>query len=257
MIYTISLFDHIIEMNAGRDRKFSPIIRLARWLVQFSPFVWVVSCFEFMVGFIIALPIPILRHYILKSITYLPGSPYFYGNYIRAVYWKKRLKKMGHNVLIEQGVVFRSPEETELDDFVLLDKNVLFEAKTMKIGKRVHIAENCCISGGGEFVMEDYSCMAHSSAVVTASDTPADGYRGSGPMVPWSQRKVTIGSVIVRKDAFIGMGARILNNVEIGQGAVIASAALVRKNVAPWTVVAGVPAKEVGMREQILFPDPD
>ncbi len=215
------------------------------------------GAFELLLTALLTLPYPIIRHYIKKSITYLPGSPSLYGNYIRGLYWKGKLKHMGKNVIIEQGVIIRFPETTELDDFVLLDKNVLLESKNNKIGKRVHIAESCVISGGGLFLMEDYSCMAHSSAVVTASDTPAQGYRGTGPMVPFRQRKVNVGKVVIRKDAFVGMAARILPDVEVGSGAVIASAALINKDVAPWTIVAGVPAKPIGTREAIRYEDPD
>ncbi|MCX5847585.1 MAG: acyltransferase [Deltaproteobacteria bacterium] len=162
---------------------------------------------------------------------------------------------MKSNVIIEQGVIFRNPHNVELDEFILLDKNVLLEAGSVRIGKRVHIAENCVISGGGEFIMEDYSCMAHSSAVVTASDTPNYGFRGSGPMVPWEQRSVKFGKVIIRKDAFVGMGVRILPDVTINSGAVIAAGAVVNKDVAAWKIVAGVPAKEIGNRESVKFPD--
>lgn len=257
MIYDTRLIDHMCEMSVARNGRAPFVFRMARCVLAFKPFSLLVDLVELVLIVIISLPVPFIRHYVQKSITYLPGSPYVYGNYMRALFWKGKLGKMGKNVIIEQGVIIRFPRSTELSDFVLLDKNVLLESKTNRIGKRVHIAENCVISGGGEFIMEDYSGMAHSSAVVTASDTPAAGYRGTGPMIPYSQRKVVIGKVIARKDAFIGMAARILPGVDIGEGAVVASAALVNKNVAPWTVVAGVPAKPISTRERIKFDDPD
>jgi hypothetical protein len=257
MIYDERLIDHMSEMALMRSGKVPFVYRLARRLLVIKPLVFLGNLLEGVGTIFISMQIPFFRHYVLKSVTYLPGSPFIYGNYIRALYWRGRLKKMGRNVLIEQGVIIRFPETTELSEFVLLDKNVLLESRTNRIGRRVHIAENCVISGGGEFIMEDYSCMAHSTAIVTASDTPASGFRGSGPMIPFGQRKVVIGRVIVRKDAFIGMGARILPNVEIGEGAVVASGALVIKNVEPWKIVAGVPAKEKGTRERVTFKDPD
>lgn len=257
MIYDTRLIDHMCEMSEARNGKTPFAYRMARIALGFKPFSLLIDLFELILIAFLYLPVPVFRHYIQKSITYLPGSPYIFGNYMRALFWKARLRRMGKNVIIEQGVVIRFPRSTELSDFVLLDKNILLESKVNRIGKRVHIAENCVISGGGEFIMEDYSCMAHSSAVVTATDTPARGYRGTGPMVPPSQRKVEVGKVIARKDAFIGMAARILPGVEIGEGAVVASAALVNKSVEPWTIVAGIPAKPIGARERVRFPDPD
>lgn len=52
-------------------------------------------------------------------------------------------------------------------------------------------------------------------------------------------------SVIIENNVFVGEGVRILKGVKIGCGAVIGSGSLVVKDVAPNTVVAGVPAREV------------
>ena len=38
--------------------------------------------------------------------------------------------------------------------------------------------------------------------------------------------------------------------MQIGEGAVVASGAIVTKDVEPWTIVGGVPAKKIGRREQ-------
>lgn len=255
MIYDKRLIDHMIDLKVGKGETVPGSYRVIRSFFSNSIFCFFLRITELILGFILTLPVPIYRDIVLTLLTYLPGSPFFLGNYLRGIYWCRRLKCMKSNVIIEQGVIFRNPHNVELDEFILLDKNVLLEAGSVRIGKRVHIAENCVISGGGEFIMEDYSCMAHSSAVVTASDTPNYGFRGSGPMVPWEQRSVKFGKVIIRKDAFVGMGVRILPDVTINSGAVIAAGAVVNKDVAAWKIVAGVPAKEIGNRESVKFPD--
>jgi len=53
------------------------------------------------------------------------------------------------------------------------------------------------------------------------------------------------GKIIIQDDAWIGAGAIILPNVTIGKGAVVGAGAVVTKDVPPYTVVAGVPAKEI------------
>ena len=52
-------------------------------------------------------------------------------------------------------------------------------------------------------------------------------------------------TTVVEDDVVIGAGAVILNNVHIGKGAKIGANAVVTKDVAPYSVVAGIPAKEI------------
>jgi serine O-acetyltransferase len=51
---------------------------------------------------------------------------------------------------------------------------------------------------------------------------------------------------IIRRGVLIGVGAKILGNLEVGEGAKIGAGSLVLESVAPHTTVAGVPAKVIG-----------
>jgi acetyltransferase-like isoleucine patch superfamily enzyme len=53
------------------------------------------------------------------------------------------------------------------------------------------------------------------------------------------------GKITVRRDAWIGTGAVIMPDVEIGEGAVVGANSVVTRDVAPYTVVGGVPAREI------------
>lgn len=55
-------------------------------------------------------------------------------------------------------------------------------------------------------------------------------------------------SVVIGHDVWLGHGATILPGVTIGNGAVIGAGAVVSKNVAPYTIVGGVPAKFIRER---------
>lgn len=65
---------------------------------------------------------------------------------------------------------------------------------------------------------------------------------------PYRRKKCVIGN-----DVWIGCNAVILNNVTIGDGAIVAAGAVVTKDVPPYAIVAGVPAKVVRYR----FPEAD
>ena len=55
--------------------------------------------------------------------------------------------------------------------------------------------------------------------------------------------------ITIEKDVWIGTQAVILPGVTIGEGAIVAAGAVVTKEVKPFSVVGGVPAKLIKMRE--------
>ena len=54
---------------------------------------------------------------------------------------------------------------------------------------------------------------------------------------------ISNGDIIIEDDVWIGENAVILSGVHIGQGAVIAAGAVVTRDIPPYSIVAGVPAK--------------
>ena len=61
------------------------------------------------------------------------------------------------------------------------------------------------------------------------------------------------GPVIIDRHAWIGSHTIILHSVHIGEGAVVAAGAVVTKDVAPYTIVAGIPAKKIAERNKTLL----
>ena len=53
------------------------------------------------------------------------------------------------------------------------------------------------------------------------------------------------GPITIKDDAWLGTGVIILPNVTIGEGAVVGAGSVVNRNVPPFTIVAGVPAKPI------------
>lgn len=58
----------------------------------------------------------------------------------------------------------------------------------------------------------------------------------------------TKGKIIIKNDVWIGMDAIIMSGVEVGQGAIIAAGSVVTKNVPPYAIVGGNPAKLIKYR---------
>lgn len=60
------------------------------------------------------------------------------------------------------------------------------------------------------------------------------------------------GTINVKDRAWIGPNVIILHGVTVGEGAVVAAGAVVTKDVPPYTLVGGVPAKVIGKRNEDL-----
>jgi acetyltransferase-like isoleucine patch superfamily enzyme len=65
----------------------------------------------------------------------------------------------------------------------------------------------------------------------------------------YTHRGIRVGS-----DVLIGAGAVLLDGVTVGDGAVIGAGSVVTHDVPPYTLVAGVPAAPIGMRQEIAAP---
>ena len=105
------------------------------------------------------------------------------------------------------------------------------EGACLKIGRFCSIANNVVILLGGEHRI-DWVTTYPFSAIFREAAHFSGHPRGKGD--------ITIGN-----DVWVGMGALILSGVAIGNGAVIGAASVVTKDVAPYSIVAGNPARHV------------
>ncbi|MCZ7557095.1 MAG: acyltransferase [Bacteroidia bacterium] len=87
--------------------------------------------------------------------------------------------------------------------------------------------------------IEDNATLSHRVMLVTHTDA------GESPL---SSTKIppTSGSVCIAAGAYLGVNVTVLQGVTIGKRAIVGAASLVRRDVAAETIVAGVPAKELG-----------
>ena len=63
-----------------------------------------------------------------------------------------------------------------------------------------------------------------------------------------SAEAISYGDITIEDDVWIGYGATILSGVHIGQGAIVAAGAVVSKDVPPYSIVGGIPAKVINYR---------
>jgi len=92
----------------------------------------------------------------------------------------------------------------------------------------------------GEITVEEFAFFGHAVSVLTGTHDINKFDRARQVGVPKSGRDVVIG-----RGVWVSTGALVLGPCHIGEHAVVAAASVVTGDVAPYTVVAGIPAKVV------------
>lgn len=108
---------------------------------------------------------------------------------------------------------------------------------------RLIIGKFCQIAAGVEFVMNDANHQMN--AVTTFPFYTLEGWEMEPPAASELPFK---GDTVIGNDVWIGQNAVILPGVHIGDGAILGANSVVGRDVAPYTIVAGNPAKELRKR---------
>ena len=128
-------------------------------------------------------------------------------------------------------------DEVKIGCFVEIQKGV-------KIGRRCKISSHTFICEG--VTIEDEVFVGHN--VTFINDRHPHSTNGNGELQTESDWKCV--KTLVKRGASIGSGATLLCGITIGEGAMIGAGSVVTKDVEPGMVVAGNPARIVGLRDK-------
>ena len=121
-------------------------------------------------------------------------------------------------------------DETKIGAFVEIQKNAI-------IGKRCKISSHTFICEG--VTIEDHVFIGH--GVTFVNDSYPRATAADGQLQTEADWKVE--TTLVQQGASIGSGATILSNLVVGAHAIVGAGSVVTRDVPPWTVVAGNPAR--------------
>ena len=120
--------------------------------------------------------------------------------------------------------------------FVMKD-NYIMNINRLHIGNYTHINRGCLIDARGGITIQNSVSISHNVSIITGS------HDVQSPIFMGVFKPITIEDYV-----WIGANATILQGVTVGKGAVISAGAVVTKDVEPYSIVAGVPAKTIGKR---------
>lgn len=100
------------------------------------------------------------------------------------------------------------------------------------------------ISYSGNFIMKEYSGAAEGLTVITGNHTRQNGKFLKAYM--HDRASDNEDDVVVEEDVWLGANVTLCSGVKIGRGANIGTGSVVRKNIPPYAIAVGNPAKVVG-----------
>lgn len=161
-----------------------------------------------------------IKYYLIKKIAHY----YFFGlGKIRTKFYTSMMAKAGKNIYIFPPFHCPSPEGIFLGD-------------------NINISQNCTIGGTGGVSIGNFVMIGPNTCIVSSNH----GFlRGDVPMV---RQKPKTAPIKIGDDAWLGANVVVLSGVIIGQGAIIGAGSIVTKDVSPYSIVAGNPAKLIKMR---------
>jgi virginiamycin A acetyltransferase len=144
------------------------------------------------------------------------------------------------NIVIGDYTYYDDPEDSEN-----FERNVLYHYPF--VGDKLIIGRFCAIARGVRFIMNGAN---HKLSGISTYPFQIFG-GGWEKVMPDPSEFPYKGDTVVENDVWIGYEALIMPGVSLGNGAIVSSRSVVTRDVAPYTVVGGNPAKPIRSR----FPD--
>lgn len=199
------------------------------------------------------------------------GVPGALGLFLRKVAYPLILGRVGRNVVFGRGITLRHPHKIQLGDNVVVDDNVLLDAKgttnlgivlgsdvflgrntilsckngDIEVGDHVNIGFNCEIFSGSKVTVGPYGLFAAYAYLVGGGH---EFESGATPVI--EQKRVSQG-ITLGRNVWLGTGSKVLDGVTIGDDVVIGANAVVHEDVPGGVVAAGIPAKVLRRRDGV------
>jgi acetyltransferase-like isoleucine patch superfamily enzyme len=171
-----------------------------------------------------------LRLFVIRGLAYLT-------NYVVSHVPSFALRRLWYRHVV--GVQMGSHAGIHIGCFIWFYGPRQMRRSGLRIGAHSRINRNCTLDARGGLVIGENVSISPEVAILTAA------HRHDDPEFRVENRPVT-----VEDYTWIGTRATILPGVTLGRGCVVAAGAVVARNVPPFAIVAGVPARRIGTRPE-------
>ncbi len=157
------------------------------------------------------------------------------------------LGSCGADCVFEAGVLVFHPENVHLGENVYLGHRTILKGYyrgTLRIGDQSWVGQDCFLHAAGNITIGRAVGIGPAVKILTSWHAEA------GRAKPILFSPIEFAPVVVEDDADIGVGAIVLPGVTVGRGAQIGAGAVVSKDVPPFAVVAGTPARILRYRPE-------
>jgi acetyltransferase-like isoleucine patch superfamily enzyme len=210
----------------------------------------------------------VLYELVILLTSQVPGA---LGLLLRKFAYPLILGRVGRNVAFGRGVTLRHPHKIRLGDNVVVDDNVLLDAKgetnegitigasvflgrntilsckngDIVLGDHVNIGFNCEIFSGSKVVVGPYGLLAAYAYLV------GGGHDFSAAATPVIEQQRVSSGITLGRNVWLGTGSKVLDGVSIGDDVVIGANAVVNEDLAAGVVAAGIPARVLRRRSAV------
>ncbi|MBW4556054.1 MAG: acyltransferase [Trichormus sp. ATA11-4-KO1] len=191
------------------------------------------------------------------------------GPKLRNLVYRRLFARMGSSVYIQNGVEFLGTSAIEIGSGVYIFKGVRIDAQghqnnkiylgngvaieryvdigcledtCLYIDDATFIAPNVCIAGPGDIKIGKHCMIAAHTGIY------ANAHKFTDPTKPMRLQGVTRKGIVIEDDCWLGHGVTVLDGVTIGKGSVIGAGTVVNRDIPPFSVAVGAPARVIKSR---------
>jgi len=205
--------------------------------------------------------------FITTLISWIPGA---LGLVLRMKLYPILLKNVGKGVTFGQNVIIRHPHKITIGNNVIIDDNVVLDAKGqdnegITIGNGVFLGRGTIFNcKNGNIVLDDNVNMGFNCHIFSASSVKlgknaliaANCYLIGGThkfnrldVSPLEQERESKG-IILKENIWLGSNVQVMDGVKIGRDSIVGASAVVNSDIPDYSIAVGMPAKVVKNRKE-------